>query len=71
MAISKPLRGTVGQHRVRARPVVVAKKGRTFRDNVGEIGRTGDDDELVEVTPNFIRLRKRFLLENERKRNSR
>jgi GTP-binding protein len=26
------------------------------------------DDELVEVTPNFIRLRKRFLNENERKR---
>ncbi len=26
------------------------------------------DDELVEVTPRFIRLRKRFLLENERKR---
>jgi len=30
-----------------------------------------DDDELVEVTPNHIRLRKRFLTENERKRNSR
>lgn len=29
------------------------------------------DDELVEVTPNFIRLRKVFLLENDRKRNSR
>lgn len=29
------------------------------------------DDELVEVTPNFIRLRKRFLTENERKRASR
>lgn len=28
------------------------------------------DDELIEVTPNFIRLRKRFLLENERKRKS-
>ena len=28
------------------------------------------DDELVEVTPNFIRLRKRFLTENERKRFS-
>ncbi|MBE0507231.1 MAG: translational GTPase TypA [Marinospirillum sp.] len=27
-----------------------------------------DDDELVEVTPNFIRMRKRFLTENERKR---
>lgn len=26
------------------------------------------DDELVEITPHFIRLRKRFLLENERKR---
>jgi GTP-binding protein len=26
------------------------------------------DDELVEVTPHFIRLRKRFLNENERKR---
>lgn len=26
------------------------------------------DDELVEVTPHFIRLRKRFLTENERKR---
>ncbi len=26
------------------------------------------DDELVEVTPNFIRLRKRFLNENDRKR---
>ncbi|MCG8613020.1 MAG: translational GTPase TypA [Pseudomonadales bacterium] len=27
-----------------------------------------DDDELVEVTPNFIRLRKKFLKENERRR---
>ncbi|MFN3661937.1 translational GTPase TypA [Yoonia sp.] len=30
-----------------------------------------DDDELVEVTPNAIRLRKRFLDPNERKRHSR
>lgn len=30
-----------------------------------------DDDELVEVTPKSIRLRKRFLTENERKRMSR
>lgn len=30
-----------------------------------------DDDELVEVTPNFIRMRKKFLTENERKRASR
>ncbi len=30
-----------------------------------------DDDELVEVTPNHIRLRKKLLLENERKRASR
>ena len=30
-----------------------------------------DDDELVEVTPNFIRLRKKLLLENDRKRASR
>lgn len=29
------------------------------------------DDELVEVTPNFIRLRKLYLTENERKRQSR
>jgi GTP-binding protein len=29
------------------------------------------DDELVEVTPNFIRLRKIYLTENERKRFSR
>jgi GTP-binding protein len=29
-----------------------------------------DDDELVEVTPNAIRLRKRFLDPNERKRNA-
>ncbi len=29
------------------------------------------DDELIEVTPNFIRLRKRCLNENERKRQSR
>nr|WP_285836085.1 translational GTPase TypA [Larsenimonas suaedae] len=27
-----------------------------------------DDDELVEITPNFIRLRKKHLTENERKR---
>jgi GTP-binding protein len=27
-----------------------------------------EDDELVEVTPNFIRLRKKFLKEHERKR---
>lgn len=30
-----------------------------------------DDDELVEVTPQHIRLRKKFLLENERKRSAR
>ena len=30
-----------------------------------------DDDELVEVTPNFIRMRKQFLTELERKRHSR
>jgi len=30
-----------------------------------------DDDELVEVTPNFIRTRKKQLTENERKRSSR
>jgi GTP-binding protein len=30
-----------------------------------------DDDELVEVTPKSIRLRKRHLLEHERKRASR
>jgi GTP-binding protein len=30
-----------------------------------------DDDELVEVTPNFIRLRKKQLLEHERKRTAR
>ncbi len=30
-----------------------------------------EDDELVEVTPKSIRLRKRYLTENERKRNSR
>ena len=30
-----------------------------------------NDDELVEVTPNHLRLRKRFLLEHERKRASR
>jgi GTP-binding protein len=29
------------------------------------------DDELVEVTPSQIRLRKRFLTENERKRHGR
>jgi GTP-binding protein len=28
-----------------------------------------EDDELVEVTPNVIRLRKMFLRENERRRN--
>jgi GTP-binding protein len=30
-----------------------------------------EDDEMVEVTPNFIRVRKKLLLENERKRASR
>jgi GTP-binding protein len=30
-----------------------------------------DEDELVEVTPNSIRLRKKLLLEHERKRASR
>ena len=30
-----------------------------------------EDDELVEVTPNYIRLRKKLLTENERKRASR
>jgi GTP-binding protein len=30
-----------------------------------------EDDELVEITPKFIRVRKRHLTENERKRASR
>src|SRR5450631_240074 len=30
-----------------------------------------DDDELIEVTPNSIRLRKRYLLEHQRKRSGR
>ena len=30
-----------------------------------------DDDELVEITPENIRIRKQFLLEHERKRASR
>ncbi len=30
-----------------------------------------DDDELVEVTPNFLRLRKKHLKEHERKKDSR
>ena len=30
-----------------------------------------EDDELVEVTPNHIRLRKRYLKENDRKRAER
>ena len=30
-----------------------------------------DDDELVEVTPHYVRLRKKLLLEHERKRASR
>jgi GTP-binding protein len=30
-----------------------------------------DDDELVEVTPNHIRLRKKLLVEHERKKASR
>jgi GTP-binding protein len=30
-----------------------------------------DDDELIEITPNHIRLRKRYLLENDRKRGGR
>jgi len=30
-----------------------------------------DDDELVEVTPNHIRLRKKMLIEHERKKASR
>ena len=30
-----------------------------------------NDDELVEVTPNNIRIRKRYLLEHERKKESR
>lgn len=29
------------------------------------------DDELVEITPKSIRIRKRYLTENERKRNAR
>ncbi len=29
-----------------------------------------DDDELVEVTPKYIRVRKKFLKEHERKRSS-
>lgn len=29
-----------------------------------------EDDELIEVTPRFVRLRKRYLAENERKRKS-
>ena len=30
-----------------------------------------EDDELVEVTPNYIRIRKKLLTENERKRAGR
>jgi GTP-binding protein len=30
-----------------------------------------DDDELVEITPNHLRLRKRFLKETDRKRAER
>ena len=30
-----------------------------------------DDDELVEITPKSLRLRKRFLVEHERRRASR
>jgi predicted membrane GTPase involved in stress response len=30
-----------------------------------------EDDELVEVTPNFIRIRKRYLKESDRKRYER
>jgi GTP-binding protein len=30
-----------------------------------------DDDELVEITPKSVRVRKRFLKEHERKRASR
>ena len=30
-----------------------------------------DDDELVEITPESIRIRKRYLIEHERKRASR
>jgi GTP-binding protein len=30
-----------------------------------------EDDELVEITPHHIRLRKKYLTENERKRHSR
>jgi GTP-binding protein len=30
-----------------------------------------EDDELVEITPKHIRLRKKYLTENERKRHSR
>ena len=30
-----------------------------------------DDDELVEVTPENLRIRKKFLLEHERKKASR
>ena len=30
-----------------------------------------DDDELVEVTPNNIRLRKKLLVESDRRRESR
>ena len=30
-----------------------------------------DDDELVEITPDSIRIRKRFLLESDRKREGR
>ena len=37
----------------------------------GEIVAYIDDDELVEVTPNAVRLRKRFLDPHERKRQAR
>ncbi|WP_425541481.1 hypothetical protein, partial [Stenotrophomonas indicatrix] len=30
-----------------------------------------EDDELVEITPKEIRLRKKFLTESDRKKNSR
>ena len=34
------------------------------------VARAGADDELVEITPKSVRLRKRYLKEHERKRSS-
>ena len=66
-------RWRAGEYAMRVRGVPymeIARRGGGINASVRDL-RARSEDELVEITPNSIRLRKLFLTENERKRLSR